>query len=174
MLTVPNPVRQGTPTSIRLDSVGDGSGFINFNGDYSAVPVVAKRAFTARQKYAFNRIQITLGSTNNIALNGYGGGAAGLTNGLVFSGQIQGAPFTSTVPPIRTNAELSVSSTQTVLQSLGGNDRIFTSYQAFPEFGDGPIYLDGSKGDFIQFALSDNFSVLSLSYHRFTVFGYFF
>lgn len=162
---------KGTPASLAFDTVGDGTGTVDAIADYSATPTPFKRVIPTGRKYAVTRLQIIIGDADNLTLLGYGGSVAALTNGLRLSGVIQGVAFTSGAGPFRSNVDWNAAATGTAVQQFVGNDRIFAVYQDLLEFG-GPLYLDGTKGDLLQFIANDNFTFLNR--HRFTIFGYFY
>lgn len=159
----------GSPTIFYLDSVGDGTGTVNAIGNYAVTPQAFKRNIPIGMTFALYRIQIMIGTTALLRVNGYGNQVAPLTNGLIFSGKINGVPFTSTAGAFKTNADYSARGTSTEVHALSGSDQFFEVYQDFIMLGDGPITLYGNKGDFIQYLLNDDFTFLAQ--HRFTIFG---
>jgi len=64
-----------------LDDVGDGSGAINFNGNYSVTPAVAKIMAGTDELLNVHRIIGVIVDNGAISADGYGGLAA-LTNGI--------------------------------------------------------------------------------------------
>lgn len=163
-----NPFR-GTPATFLLDTVGDGSGATNANGNYSVTPQNFRRNIPNGFNYALIRITTVLGVSSPMTINGYGNIVAALTNGLLFNGQINGSSFSNTGSVVRTNAEFAVRSTSTDVFQLTANDFMFQAYQDLSQFGNGPIILRGNLGDFVQYTLNDNFS--TLAQQRFSLTG---
>lgn len=141
-----------------LDTVGDGTGTMNANGDYSAT---AQDFFfqPAFGVYVFRMI-IMIEDTNGMRAEEYGNLGVALNNGYTImkkdSDDIVQLDINDSVS-IKTNAEIGRSGFETDIKSWGAGDEVLLAGCKFADTG-APLELD--RNDKLVVTLNDDFTGL--------------
>ena len=151
-----------------LDTVGDGSGTKNANGNYATTPQTFQIVVPAGKGFTIESMIIHISGTTNFQIFGYGSINAALTNGITLQAVVGGVTFNFVDGlPFKTNDDLShIAPNINHVTYSGTGDSIVVQFQ-ISDFG---IPLTLSPGDSLQIVLHDNFTTLT-SQH-FIVKGY--
>ncbi|MBW2647249.1 MAG: hypothetical protein JRE23_13960 [Deltaproteobacteria bacterium] len=142
-----------------LDDVGDSTGEVNMNGNYTG-PNTGDFKFTVPENsilYVYNLI-ITIEDQGSLDAGSYGNGVA-LTNGLQFgvlrrSGELEA---TTLQVPIKTNASWASYAHDLQVHDFGSGNNTLTVHYNFEREG---IPIKIKSGQALVLRLSDDFSAL--------------
>jgi len=142
-----------------LDTVGDGSGIKNANGDYSATPQTFKIICPPGKGYRLGTFLVHLQGNTSFPLNGYANIPGGLINGWTMQ------LFTNGVvtqmldgEPIKTNSSLERLSPAISRPAFSGAGDALAAPISIGQF-ELPLYID--PGDYLQITLNDDFTGLT-------------
>lgn len=145
------------------DTVGDGSGSIDANGDYSVTPGTLKIIPPPSMVFVCQRFSIIIADAKAMDSGGYGSnGANPLTNGCTFTVVRDGVTlldFTSGVP-VTTNAEWAMYMDDITIHDFGSGDVLLAAHVNEAAL-DWPRYLDGRAGDEFHFICNDDLTHLT-------------
>lgn len=144
-----------------MTQAGDGTGSINFNGDYSASAVDVFIQPPANRIFLVGTVFVAVSGSNNMTQDDYGDIAGGVTNGVMgFITQagtevdaFQGHRFKQNVDWYGVGSETVVSNFFGIKQTLT------IRFNTYADTG-GYVRLDGRRGDKLGLRLNDNFSTL--------------
>ena len=153
-----------------LDTVGDGSGTKNANGNYSGAEEIFFIEPPAATIYRITRLIVTIEDGNGMTWDGYGNLAA-LTNGIEVqtkgdSGVI--VDLTDNVP-VKYNVMWGANCYDAELKSTGAGNDFFQVRWTFAKAGQ-VLRLDGDTNDRLEVVFNDSF--VGLVSHYFKVDGY--
>lgn len=155
------------PIARHLDTIGDGTGQKNANGNYSVSPQTFKYIIPEGKGAELSTIAIHISASSNFALSSYGNIAGGLNNGMTIQLGLNGNEYQMLDHPIKNNDDLfHLSPSMNHINFAGGGDSICIPITA-DQFG---FKLSLSGGDYIQFTLNDDFS--GLSSHHIQIYGF--
>lgn len=154
-----------------LDTVGDGSGTINANGDYSSAAeefLISPAAETDKRiAYKIYRMVISAEDTNGMQAQEYGNLGAALTNGVTIVHDDGSMTITNLTPtPIKTNALWGSYCYDVDVKSWGSGNELLVVRWTFSKSG-APITL--ANNERLVVGLNDDFS--GLISHGFMVQG---
>ena len=145
------------------DTVGDGSGTINFNGDYSSVAEQAILAAGGTQDLAVYRLIVSVQDTATMQAEEYGNLGAALANGIELKHVAANGSTVindmSNSNPVTINAEWGALCYDVDVKSWGAGDELMLVRWTFNNAG-APIHL--KPGESLRLFLSDNFDGLIL------------
>lgn len=147
------------------DEVGDESGNINANGDYSSAPRDFAIAPGPDQIFAVARLIVTIRDSGSFDSGFYGNNIV-LTNGIQVEVR-QGIPNGSSVletsltgpVTVKTNTDWASYCYDVAVSNFGQGDEVMAVRWTFTR-GGGYIVLRGSDQDFLTIRLNDNFTGL--------------
>jgi len=136
----------------------------NAKVDYSSTPTSYKYTADSSRVDMLERLNIYYSDSGSFDSGGFGNGSA-LTNGIVVNAQINGILYTYTDGiPIKTNGFWNTLAGVDVRhEKYGAGDEYISVRFTMARSGQ-PAILDGSKGDYFEVVLNDNFSVLTNFY----------
>lgn len=154
-----------------LSSNGDGTGTINWNGDYSSTPGVAKVTAATGEKLVVARLIVEIEDTTGSSVDDYGNITNGLSNGIELkhynANDVVISDLTSGVP-VTNNGSWAGHSYDGRLVTWGaGNELILTRWSFFNSGVPG-IFL--WPGDYLAIEMNDDLQ--GLISHRFLVQGH--
>lgn len=142
-----------------LDTVGDGSGNKNFNGNYSVAEEEAILAPAANEIFRVTRMIISLQDTSGMSAVDYGNKTNGLISGLQLrkdDGSIVLADITDGVP-IKSNAQWGSLCYDSTVKTWSQGDEVLLVRFTFDKAGQ-PIILHGANNNRLVATLNDDFS----------------
>ena len=148
-----------------LSTVGDGSGIVNANGNYTT-PEIFFIQPAADEVMSIEKLIVHLTNGGALAIGSYGALSA-LPNGIDIVVTNEGSVSRSIVPEvIKTNGDLLHLGPDSSLYNFTASiDAIIATL----DFGEKPVILDGSQGHKIEVLLSDNLT--GLTDHHFIAHG---
>ncbi len=149
-----------------LSDVGDGSGNVNANGDYTTPDMFFIQP-AADEIMEIEKLIIHITDGGVLAIGSYGALSA-LTNGIEILVTNEGSISRSIVPEVlKTNGDLlHLGPDSSIYNFTSSIDAIIATL----DFGNKPLILDGSQGHKIEVLLSDNLT--GLSDHHFIAHGF--
>jgi hypothetical protein len=155
-----------------LDTVGDGSGTKNANGDYSSAEEQFFITPPAGEIYQIDRMIVSIGDTNGFRSSYYGAITGNLVNGITVSKRIG----TTTIDldmtdqvPVVSNATWARLCYDADLKTWGAGDELLVVRWTFTKTG-GALRLIGDNEDRLTVVLNDD--LRGLKEHYFQVQGY--
>ena len=163
------------PVSRPLDTVGDGTGATNANGDFSAFPapfLIAAPPFIIYEIKVFRWNLRAIGDQPRMA--GYGAGVAPLTNGILIRKRDPSTvllDFTGGVPIVTNTDWTRLGTIEEVELDFGPPPlKMLSLVWDIAENLGQPIRLRGDRGESLEVLLADDFTTL-VSQQFFTVQG---
>lgn len=154
-----------------LDDVGDGSGVINANGDYSASQGIFRIAPAAGQIFRISRMIVMVEDTSGFTPVEYGNTASALTNGIqvrCHNGVSTVCDFTNS-HPIKFNGDWAGRCYDADLKTWGSSNEMLVVRWTFTKGGQF-VRIDGDANEEFQVVLDDDLS--GLINHTFYINGY--
>lgn len=151
-----------------LDTVGNGTGISNANGNYSTIPQSFKLIAPVDENYTISNILIHIAGTGAFAYTGYGSIMAGLTKGWtikIFKDGVLRDLFNGQI--IKSNQDLQLISNMVTKPAFTGMGDCITVTLSFNQYGM-PFYINNPE--YIEVLLNDNFT--GLTEHKFLVQGH--
>lgn len=163
-------MENGIPVNQFLSDVGDGTGNVNANGDYSVTPKTFFIQPAATEIIILNELVIHIVNGGALPATVYGGLAGALTNGInvtltnsrVAAGLILPVNIKNNADLIHTGGNFNL------INFSGGVDAIAATIDFKKSHM--PLILKGSEGHKLEVILTDNFT--GLNDHHFTAKGY--
>jgi len=148
-----------------LDTVGDGSGTKNANGNYSGGATKFLIAPPATDRYfVLHRVLITIEDAQGFDAGDYGAIAGGLTNGVLVNWIKDGTTHDLTNGiPIKTNAGWGIQCYDISFQDFGAGNNFLLVRWTFARRGQ-PLGL--ALGDSLEFVLEDDLTGLVAHYFQ--------
>ena len=148
---------------------GDGTGTFDATGDYSGASAInLKVTPPAGQVYDLHRVIVGIADTTMTAAK-YGGIAA-ITNGVIVTVKnASGVIYTLTAFAIKSNGDWKRHCHDLLPEDYGAAANVISIRWTFAKTG-APITVSGDAGEYLNFALSDNFT--GLTSHTFVVQGH--
>ena len=167
----------GWPKSRYADTVGDGSGIKNANGDYSLSPTIFRIKPGVDRVINVTRLIVYIRDTGTLDADSYGNGIV-LTNGIKFQLVRFAGLSNETILwggdaglPVLSNSHWKRICHDEIHSSFGTGDESVTYRYTFTRDTNGsPIRLDDANKDEIQIILEDDFSGLVEHYFRFGIY----
>lgn len=150
-----------------LDTVGDGSGTKNANGNYAGGATIFRLAPAASTIYRVARMMISIGDTKGMVAEEYGDLGSALGNGVivrVHNGSSTVLDITDNLP-VTTNGEWGRVCFDVDIKSWGNTNELLVARWTFMRAGQ-YLRLDGDASEELQVVLEDNLTGL-LSHHFF-------
>jgi hypothetical protein len=171
------PIRRpgvfGVPLLRFLDTVGDGSGTIHANADFSVTPATFLIRPAVNQVFFLNEFTLHLADNGTFGANDYGAIAPGtILVGPAITAKRDGVTVLDLTngEPINTNNTMfHLTSRVQFVNWSGGADTLAVTFNS-DDFGT-DLILYGSFNDTLEVALSENYS--GLTDHHFLVRGYY-
>lgn len=149
-----------------LDTVGNGSGTKNANGDYSGGVTTFALAPPAATIYRVARMIVSIGDEKEMRADGYGAIVAALTNGIqvrIHNGSDTVLDLTDGVP-IKTNTQWGAACYDVEPKTFGaGPNGLLVVRWTFTKAGQF-LRLDGTANEELQVVLNDNLTALISHY----------
>lgn len=152
-----------------MDTVGNGSGTNNANGDYSLAEEQFLLKDSARDSVEIERMIVLIENVGAMDAAKYGNDIT-LTNGIILNLRDSGDVLleTYTAFPVKTNSEWAGQCHDMVLHTFGIGNEIITVRWTFSKAGQ-PITVDLGAGEYLEMLLNDDFS--GLVKHQFLLQG---
>ena len=171
-------LREGTvkqPFYRFADTVGDGSGVYDLNGDYSAGGLgltIAKVQPSAGEVLRLERVIWFIRDTGSFKASGYGAVAGSLTNGIQVRVQNDGGTLVNLTSQekIVTNGGIGTYCYDVDVKTWGSGDEMLLARWTFAKAGY-PLRLIGDNNERFELVLNDDFS--DLVHHAFHLQGYY-
>lgn len=161
------------PLNRMLDTVGDGSGVTNANGDYTAAAALFTIAPGPGEIFEIAQLQVeiqTSGGGNTIRPNRYADISGGLTSGVnihTHNGLVVLRQITEASQPIRDNRDWVRNAYEVSTETDQANGFMHVLWDFAKQ--DAKIVIDGDASEELRVRLNDNFT--GLIGHTFTVRG---
>lgn len=153
-----------------LDTNGDGTGVRNAIGDYSAAPTIFFYQPPVGTTVEFDKLIIHLSDKGTFPIDGYGGLAAPLLNGVVIRFKRLGQVILELTDgePIKTNGNMARINTDYRIHAYAVTYNASTVSFNNTSFG-GELQMHGDLQDRLEVVLNDNFT--GLDDHHFIAYG---
>jgi len=154
------------------DTVGNGTGTTNFNGDYSGAEEQAILAAGGKEDYVISRLIVSVEDTSSMQAQEYGNLAAALGTGIevkhfASDGTTVLNDLTDGVP-IKTNAQWGALCYDADVKTWGAGNEMLLVRWTFAKAGQAGIHLD--EGQSLRVLLNDD--LRGLLSHRFMFQGF--
>lgn len=156
--------------SVLASANGDGTGTSDAIGDYSSTDLDLRVSPDDLDAFEIHRMIVSVEDVGSFDAGAYGNNIT-ITNGIVVTA-MQGATtlYTMTAFPILTNGDWASHCYDVKLSNFGQGNEIMALRWTFDKTGR-PVVLDGSRAQFLNINLSDDFT--GLVHHRFVVQGFY-
>lgn len=145
------------PLLVFVDDVGDGTGDSDFAKNF-ATPTIYKRVANDGFTFCITAIVVNFIGQGGISPDGFGGGAA-LPNGMTLQFMIGGVAFNvGQIEFIKTNYELSLTTTLTYIVEYTGNDKGYRAELDITKLGVECVSLNGDNEDAFQVVFDDDYT----------------
>lgn len=144
-----------------LDSVGNGSGTKDLNGNYSVTPQSFKMIVPAGVTYVVNQFTVHIGDNGTFSVDQFGSMAA-LANGCLMNMQINGIVYSLLDnTAIKNNGNFFHFSAATdLIVAFSGTGNLLQSTFTGADFGCVAM-LNGDLGDYLEIIIQDNLTGLT-------------
>lgn len=143
-----------------VSSVGDGTGIVNMNGNYSVTPQLFKIQPPPGQIYLLYQLRFLIADDASINMTDYGAIVNGLTNGVEIEARIGGV-ISDRLAGFRVKQNwqwFGVGDAE--ITTFAGAPQMLVVEALFPSFYGSDLPLIGNDGDYFGFRMSDNLSTL--------------
>ena len=140
-----------------IDTVGDGTGVNDFAVNFTE-PTIYKRVVPENFTLCVTGIVVNFIGQGGISPEGFGGGAA-LINGMAMAFVLNGVSLqVGEIEFIKTNYELSLTTTLALITEFTGNDKGFRAELDIKKLGIDCLKINGDNGDMFKTTFDDDYT----------------